>query len=1064
MVTINDKKLCENCFCETTKEPCPECGFEKSTYVHDPRVLSVGSILENRYVVGGVIGKGGFGITYLAYDMKLECKVAIKEYYPFGLALRNIGSTLVTVSNMESEEVFKNGAEKFYNEARLVAKFNGNPNIVSVHDIFYENDTVYFTMGFLKGQTLKSYIKQHGVLSAEQAVCVANDISNALMAAHSLNVLHRDISPDNIMICSDGTIKLIDFGAARQLLAEGSQSLSVILKQGFAPLEQYQKKGKQGPWTDIYSLGATLYYGLTLEVLDDPMSRLEDDEEYSSNTHGIREELWEIIKKATMLKIPDRYPDIFEFKKALNAISIKPQPLEEPQLMQEHMPFAPLAKAYGNTLHSKEKTDTPEEAVATSFEETKLAQREAQPEVSLQEKEQPQPEAKKDIGVTMPLQEEKQEIGITMPLQEEKSDIGITTPLQEEKSDIGMTVPFQEESDIGRTMPLQENFPARKEAEKQDSPLQKFVAFWNKKRIGVAAIVAACVLVVIVVVTVVSNKGSDDTEEVAETAATTEAALETTEETDDTNYVNYVNRTVKYAMDYPEGYQVTEAEDGNQVVFTDGDNKDFQILAKYQYATAGESAIYSAKDFANQVTADQTVLTDWLGADVQLTEITNETETTVAGNDSYEYDFEAQVNGKANTGRLLLVDTNGAFGCYSILSLINEDAENADLYKLQRDAMVESFRLTDMYQAEGYSLRTLDDVGMKLLLQNEATTKTDGTRAVVYPVESVFVEANIWIDKSAFDSAKDINEALQKYSNNRYDHEDDAQYLTEPAVISYGRYSFVGRDMEWTEDGVKYSASLIVFEHNGEYWNITMKSTDEYYDVSAKTCSDILFSIMFDDEGNHEAAGNDEKPAQEASSGGSVKDMVSGIISDIQKQSNYEKSEWWDPLGVVDDFNGDGVKEFLTVHEAKNSEGQIEVIYELWSLPDTGAVQIKSESLFIEVGGNSGTVGIVKSGNTTYLAIERCEPEADVFNNYYTYFPWSETESKVTEDSVYLESHGTFGEEDQGQYILGDAKVDQSEYNSRYEELSSWVYQLDLFNGADGKGVMGYEDLLSSLK
>lgn len=330
MININGKKYCENCFCETDKVPCPQCGFDRSWYKADPSVLTVGSVLENRYIIGGVIGKGGFGITYLAFDMKLECKVAIKEYYPYGLALRNIGSTFVSATNAENEEIFKNGAEKFYSEARLVAKFNGNPNIVNVYDFFYENDTVYFTMGFLKGQTLKEYIDQHGALTPQQAITVANDVSNALMAAHSMNVLHRDISPDNIMICDDGTIKLLDFGAARQIMSEGSQSLSVILKQGFAPLEQYQKKGKQGPWTDIYSLGATLYYALTLELLDDPMSRLEGDEEYSSNSHNIPDELWKIIKKATELKKDDRYQNVQELKKDLQALTMKAEQLVIP--------------------------------------------------------------------------------------------------------------------------------------------------------------------------------------------------------------------------------------------------------------------------------------------------------------------------------------------------------------------------------------------------------------------------------------------------------------------------------------------------------------------------------------------------------------------------------------------------------------------------------------------------------------------------------------------------------------------------------------------------------------
>ena len=397
MVIINHKKLCENCFAETDRSPCPVCGFDKNRYVRDPMTLTIGNILENRYVIGGVIGKGGFGTTYLAYDRKLECRVAVKEYYPYGLAVRTPGTTTVSVSNAEAKETFTNGAEKFYDEARLVAQFNGNPNIVSVHDFFYENDTVYFTMGYLEGQTLKAYLKERGALSPGQAVCVAQSISSALMATHSLNVLHRDISPDNIMVCKDGTIKLLDFGAARQIVTEGSQSLSVILKQGFAPLEQYQKKGKQGPWTDIYSLGATLYYALTLDTLDDPMSRFEEDEEYSSNKHHIVDELWRVIKKATALRIQDRYQDIFEWKKELNGLSIKPEPLvEEPVLGENGKKGRAAVKVLGDTVYSGSGRESAQDESGDAGAQKEDA-----------------------VGVTMPLQEEEA-VGITVPLQEEE--------------------------------------------------------------------------------------------------------------------------------------------------------------------------------------------------------------------------------------------------------------------------------------------------------------------------------------------------------------------------------------------------------------------------------------------------------------------------------------------------------------------------------------------------------------------------------------------------------------------------------------------------------------------
>ncbi len=321
MITLNNKQLCESCFTEMTSEPCPYCGFEKSKYRQDPMTLTIGSTLNQRYMVGGVIGKGGFGITYLAYDLKLDARVAIKEYYPMGLAVRKPGSMQVSVSTVEAGESFRAGAEKFYNEAKMVAKFNGNPNIVSVYDFFYENDTVYFIMGYLQGQTLKSYVKKKRITEG-QAVSVFEQISNALSAAHGMNILHRDVSPDNIMLCDDGTIRLLDFGAARQVVAEQSQSLSVILKQGFAPLEQYQKKGKQGPWTDIYALGATIYNALTGDMLSDPMSRLEDDSEFADNRYGISEPLWKVIKKCTMLKIDDRYQDIASLKDDLDWLGI----------------------------------------------------------------------------------------------------------------------------------------------------------------------------------------------------------------------------------------------------------------------------------------------------------------------------------------------------------------------------------------------------------------------------------------------------------------------------------------------------------------------------------------------------------------------------------------------------------------------------------------------------------------------------------------------------------------------------------------------------------------------
>ena len=331
MIEFNGKKLCENCFGEMTSHPCPHCGFDPAVPSADPTVLAPGSILLGKYIVGKTIGKGGFGITYLAYDITTGKKAAIKEFYPYGLAVRTAGNPTVAVTTSENASVFKSGAERFYEEAKLVSRFNGNPNIVAVHEFFYENDTVYFSMEYLSGHTLKQHIQKQGTLNAGQALFIAQNVSNALMAAHSASVLHRDISPDNIMLCSNGEVKLIDFGAARQVVAEHSQSFSVILKPGFAPLEQYKKKGNQGPWTDIYSLGSTLYYALTGDIPEDPMTRLDDEDCFAENKFNINGELWGIIVKATMLRIPDRYQDIFQLRKDLNGVSFPAEPVIVPR-------------------------------------------------------------------------------------------------------------------------------------------------------------------------------------------------------------------------------------------------------------------------------------------------------------------------------------------------------------------------------------------------------------------------------------------------------------------------------------------------------------------------------------------------------------------------------------------------------------------------------------------------------------------------------------------------------------------------------------------------------------
>ena len=277
MTKSND--FCYGCFQKTESDPCPFCGYRRNTPQHSASCLSPGTLLNGQYLIGKTLGQGGFGITYLGYDLNLDFKVAIKEYMPEGIVTRNLGSSLVSVYSGEKQESFDFGVSKFLEEARILARFTFNTNIVSVRTFFKENGTAYFVMDYVDGMSLKEYIRSKGgKVTFEQALHLMTPVMEAMEDVHKKDLLHRDISPDNIYITKDGQVRLLDFGAARYTLNEHSKSLSVILKPGFAPEEQYRSRGKQGPWSDVYSLAATIYVMITGRTLPEALDRIHDDD------------------------------------------------------------------------------------------------------------------------------------------------------------------------------------------------------------------------------------------------------------------------------------------------------------------------------------------------------------------------------------------------------------------------------------------------------------------------------------------------------------------------------------------------------------------------------------------------------------------------------------------------------------------------------------------------------------------------------------------------------------------------------------------------------------------
>lgn len=274
MNEIKDGNYCYKCM----KENVPESSSHQ---------LKAGTVLHGKYFVGNPIGEGGFGITYIGKDTVLGKRVAIKEFFPSGSANRNNDvSNNVEPNSSSKEAFFEKGKQNFLVEARSLAHYDNEPGIVDVIDFFEENNTVYIIMEYLDGINLNEFLNKNGVFSAETLFGLMLPIMKSLEKIHADGVVHRDITPDNIMYLYDGTLKLMDFGSARFITNESSD-VSVILKEGYAPEEQYHKNGKQGPWTDVYGMCATMYKCITGEIPEGGLDRIREDKLKKPSELGI---------------------------------------------------------------------------------------------------------------------------------------------------------------------------------------------------------------------------------------------------------------------------------------------------------------------------------------------------------------------------------------------------------------------------------------------------------------------------------------------------------------------------------------------------------------------------------------------------------------------------------------------------------------------------------------------------------------------------------------------------------------------------------------------------------
>ena len=324
---------CMGCMTDFRGYPCPECGYDPAREQKGTFVLQPGVILCGKFLVGKVLGQGGFGITYLGLDMTLERKVAIKEYYPSGQVSRMPGTrALVWSESQQAVSARQEGMELFLKEARKMAKLEDIPGVVKVREVFQENTTAYIVMDFVEGQTLKSLLK-NGPLPWEKAKDIFHPAIQAMEKVHKAGLVHRDLSPDNLMITPDGSVKILDLGAAKDLSVNSGASSMQVAKGGFSPFEQYTQRGGSGPWTDVYAMAATIYYTLTRVLPPVAMDRMEED--------TIRWDLpgltalpaaaLESLKKAMAIMAKQRTQTMAELEQGLFTEIKQPDPKPQPK-------------------------------------------------------------------------------------------------------------------------------------------------------------------------------------------------------------------------------------------------------------------------------------------------------------------------------------------------------------------------------------------------------------------------------------------------------------------------------------------------------------------------------------------------------------------------------------------------------------------------------------------------------------------------------------------------------------------------------------------------------------
>ena len=336
-------KLCMGCMkqIEDHLSTCPYCGFNERTLRQESYYLDPGTVIGGKYIVGRVLSYGGHTVSYLGMDAEKEQKVVVKEYLPSDFSTRSEGEKDVTIYSGDGQEQFEQGLTNFLNEANRIQHLQDGEGIAKVYDCVAENETGYVISEYVEGRTLKEILDEGKKYSVEEAAAIIRRILQGLSGVHHMDIVHCDISPETIMVTTEGDIKLMDFGATRYVTTANSKSLSIILKRGYAPEEQYRSKGQRGPWTDVYAVGAVMYRMITGLVPQESVERALADELKEPSKLGvpISKSMENALMNALNVYQKERTQSAEAFLRELNSENVKRIKVKQKKNKTEKFPL-----------------------------------------------------------------------------------------------------------------------------------------------------------------------------------------------------------------------------------------------------------------------------------------------------------------------------------------------------------------------------------------------------------------------------------------------------------------------------------------------------------------------------------------------------------------------------------------------------------------------------------------------------------------------------------------------------------------------------------------------------